>query len=74
MMADTNAYGQVSVAELAYGQKPVYGRYPSDSGSGREDDGGETYQALVRRRIEENEMASTALEVDGQVGLIGKTV
>ncbi|KAG1740396.1 NUDIX hydrolase domain-like protein, partial [Suillus occidentalis] len=51
----------ITVAELAYGHKPIYGRYPSDpsSGSSPEDadlEGG-SYQALVRRRMEENERA-----------------
>ncbi|KIK34716.1 hypothetical protein CY34DRAFT_97456, partial [Suillus luteus UH-Slu-Lm8-n1] len=51
----------ITVAELAYGHTPIYGRYPSDpsSGSSPEDadlEGG-TYQALVRRRMEENERA-----------------
>lgn len=51
----------ITVAELAYGHKPVYGRYPSDSSSGSSPEDadleGGTYQALVRRRMEENERA-----------------
>ncbi|KAJ8589607.1 hypothetical protein M405DRAFT_817688 [Rhizopogon salebrosus TDB-379] len=45
----------ISVAELAYGRKRIYGRNPSNSGSGYEEDKGEVYQALARRRMEENE-------------------
>ncbi|OAX34496.1 hypothetical protein K503DRAFT_698631 [Rhizopogon vinicolor AM-OR11-026] len=53
----------ISVAELAYGRTPVYGQHPSNS----EDDQGETYRAVVNRRIAENEMASMALERGGKV-------
>ncbi|KAG1905338.1 NUDIX hydrolase domain-like protein [Suillus fuscotomentosus] len=61
----------ITVAELAYGRKPVYGRYPSgpSSGSSSKDTNleGETYQALVRRRMEENERAfAVAVEEGGQ--------
>ncbi|OJA16764.1 hypothetical protein AZE42_10376 [Rhizopogon vesiculosus] len=52
-----------SVAELAYGRKPVYGQHPSNS----EDDQGETYRAVVNRRIAENEMALKTLEGGGKV-------
>ncbi|KAG2060781.1 hypothetical protein BDR06DRAFT_871606 [Suillus hirtellus] len=61
----------ITVAELAYGRKPVYERYPSgpSSGSSPEDTNseGETYQALVRRRMEENERAfAVAVKEGGQ--------
>ncbi|KAG1821529.1 NUDIX hydrolase domain-like protein [Suillus subaureus] len=67
----------ISVAELAYGRKPVYGRYPSDSGSGSSPEDtdleGETYRALVRRRMEENERAfAVAVEEGEQARLTGK--
>lgn len=67
----------ISVAELAYGRKPVYGRYPSDSSSGSSPEDanleGETYQALVRRRMEENERAfAVAVEESEQIRLTGK--
>ncbi|KAJ8580786.1 hypothetical protein M405DRAFT_833689, partial [Rhizopogon salebrosus TDB-379] len=48
----------ISVAELANGWKRVYGRHPSNFGSGHEDNEGEAYRALARRRIEENESFS----------------
>jgi hypothetical protein len=64
----------ISVAELAYGRKPVYGRYPPDSSSGSSPEDadleGETYRALVRRRMEENERAfAVAVEKDEQMRL-----
>ncbi|KAG1750236.1 hypothetical protein EDB19DRAFT_1679191 [Suillus lakei] len=61
----------INIAELAYGRKPVYGRYPSDSGSSPEGANleGETYRALVRRRMEENEKAAAALEQGEQIRL-----
>ncbi|KAG0692068.1 hypothetical protein DFH29DRAFT_1009454 [Suillus ampliporus] len=62
----------ISVAELAYGRKLVYARYPSDSGSGPEDGEGESYRALVKKRIEENERAVAALEEGGRMILTGK--
>ncbi|KAG1723364.1 uncharacterized protein EDB91DRAFT_1173042 [Suillus paluster] len=58
----------ISVSELAYGRKPIYGRYPPDSQSEPQDgkrDGG-AYGALVRRHIEENERVVAALEERGQ--------
>ncbi|KAG2076615.1 hypothetical protein BDR04DRAFT_1149064 [Suillus decipiens] len=64
----------ISVAELAYGRKPVYGRYPPDSSSGSSpeepDLEGETYRALVRKRMEENEKAFAV--VKEQTRLTGK--
>lgn len=61
---------QITVAELAYGRKPVYGRYPPDSSSesSSEDTNleGETYQALVRRRMEENERAFAVVVEEGE--------
>jgi hypothetical protein len=73
-MANANSHAQISVAELAYGREPVYRRHPSNSESGHEDDEGEAYQALVKRCIEENERALTALELEGggKVGVTGK--
>lgn len=64
----------ISVAELAYGHKPVYGRYPSDSGSSPEDadSEGEAYRAVVRRRMEENERAFAALKEGERMKLTGK--
>lgn len=67
----------ISVAELAYGRKPVYGRYPPDSSSGSSSEDadleGETYRALVRRRMEENERAfAVAVEKDEQMRLTEK--
>jgi len=64
----------ISVAELAYGRKPFYGRYPPDSSSGSSPEDadleGETYRALVRRRMEENERAfAVAVEKDEQMRL-----
>jgi hypothetical protein len=64
-MANANSHAQISVAELAYGREPVYRRHPSNSEPGHEDDEGEAYHALVKRRIEENERALTALELEG---------
>ncbi|KAG2030434.1 NUDIX hydrolase domain-like protein [Suillus americanus] len=60
----------ISVAELAYGRKPVYARYPSDSSSGSSpgdaDLEGETYRALVRSRMEENEKAFMVAVEEGE--------
>ncbi|KAG2146062.1 NUDIX hydrolase domain-like protein, partial [Suillus bovinus] len=67
----------ITVAELAYERKPVYGRYPPDSSSGssledRNSEGG-AYQALVRRRVEENERAfEIAVEEGKQTRLTAK--
>lgn len=66
----------ISVAELAYGRKPIYGRYPPDSshGSSPEDPNleGETYRALVRKRMEENEKAFAVVKEGEQTRLTGK--
>lgn len=60
----------ITVAEIAYGHKPVYRRYPSNSSSGSSPEDadleGETYQALVRRRMEENERGFAVAVEDGE--------
>jgi hypothetical protein len=56
----------ISVAELAYGRKPVYGRYPPDSSSGSPPEDADLegrHRALVRRRTEENERVFAVAEI-----------